>query len=367
MAEVPDEQELERLGLYDPSGEDAEDRLRLLTRIFELGASADLVMRASRVFGLGSLSLDLSIRPPGAAYHLDEFVRASGLDPLLVRDLWLALGLPTSGPVPLEVTPDAAEALRLLVGLTGLVGRESALGVARVIGSSVARIAEAMIGAIRIGIEVPSLAGGASYSEVVQEYSTGARELLPPFLDAVNAVFRRHLVLFSYQLWSPDEDKAAVTLERTVGFADMVGSTEAVRAGSVAELALTVRRFEELIWDVVTGPGGRVVKLIGDEAMFVVEDAPSACQIALDVVERSPYPVRVGLAKGNVVGLFGDYYGETVNLAARLVGVAEASTAVVSDSVRTAASEGFRFEPEPARDLKGFVEPVRAYRLDGPT
>ena len=367
MPEAPDEEELERLGLYDPSAEDAEDRLRLLRRIFELGASADLVGRASRVFGLGSLSLDLSIRPPGEAYGLDEFARTSGLDPVLVRDLWLALGLPASGPVPLEVTPDAAQALRLLVGLAGIVGRESALGVARVIGSSVARIAEAMTGAIRIGIEVPSLAGGTPRSQVVQEYSTGARELLPPFLEAVDAVFRRHLVLFSYQQWSPDEDKAAVTLERTVGFADLVGSTEAVRTGSVAELAHKVRRFEELVWDIVAGAGGRVVKLIGDEAMFVIDGAPPACQIALDLIQRSPYPVRVGLAKGKVVGLFGDYYGETVNLAARLAGVAEASTAVVSDSVRTAASESFRFEPEPARDLKGFVEPVRAHRLDGRT
>ncbi len=363
MPEVPDEQELERLGLYDSSAPDAEDRLRLLRRIFELGASADLAVRASRVFGLGSLSLDLSIRPPGEACDLDEFARTSGLDAVLVRELWLALGLPASGPIPLEVTPDAAEALRLLVGLAAMVGKDSALGVARVIGSSVARIAEAMTSAIRIGIEVPSLAGGTTYSQVVEEYSAGGRALLPPFLDAVNAIFRRHLVLASYQLWSTDEDQAAVTLDRTVGFADMVGSTESVRAGSVAELALMVRLFEELIWDAVTGAGGRVVKLIGDEAMFVVEEASSACHIALDLIERSPYPVRVGLAEGAIVGLFGDYYGETVNLAARLVGLADASIAVVSDSVRTAAAADFRFEREPARDLKGFAEPVRTYRL----
>jgi class 3 adenylate cyclase len=105
------------------------------------------------------------------------------------------------------------------------------------------------------------------------------------------------------------------------------------------------------------------VKLIGDEAMFVVEEASSACHIALDLIERSPYPVRVGLAEGAIVGLFGDYYGETVNLAARLVGLADASIAVVSDSVRTAAAADFRFEREPARDLKGFAEPVRTYRL----
>ncbi len=280
-----------------------------------------------------------------------------------MRRLWLALGLPASGAIPLDVTPDAAEALRLLVGMSSMVGEDAALGVARVIGSSVARMAEAVIEAIRIGVEVPSLDAGNIYSEVVDDYSTIAREVLPRFLDAINAVFRRHLVLVSYQLWSPDEERAAVTLERTVGFADMVGSTEAVRAGSVAELAHTVRRFEELVWDVVTGAGGRVVKLIGDEAMFVVEEATSACHIALELVERSPYRVRVGLASGAVVGIYGDYYGETVNLAARLVGAAEASTALVSDSVRRAASGAFGFEAERDLVLKGFAEPVRTYRL----
>jgi class 3 adenylate cyclase len=363
VAQIPDADELEQLGLYDPSAPDAEDRLRLLGRLFELGANSDQVVRAARLAGLGALSLELSIRPPGQGFSLDEFADASGLDPPLVRRLWLALGLPASGPIPLEVTPDAAEALRLLVGLSGMVSVDAAVGVARVIGSSVARLAEAVIEAIRIGMEIPGLDAGRGYSQVVEEYSTAGRELLPRLLDAVNAVFRRHLVLISYQLWSTDEDKAAVTLERTVGFADMVGSTEAVRAGSVAELAHMVRRFEELVWDVVTGAGGRVVKLIGDEAMFVVEDAEPACQMALDLVELSPYPVRVGLARGAVVGLFGDYYGETVNLAARLVGIADASSAIVSESVRQAASEAFAFEAQPARTLKGFDEPVRAHRL----
>ena len=365
MARAPDETELERLGLYDPSAPDAEDRLRLLVRIFELGASVEEVVQASRLGGLGSLSLDLSIRPPGETYSLDDFARTSGLDPVLVGQMWLALGLPASGAIPLEVTPDAAAALRLLVGMVSMVGEDSALGVARVIGSSAARLAESVTDALRIGIEVPSLEGGTTYSQVVEDYSTSGRELLPMFLDAVNAVFRRHLVRVSYQMWSTDEDRAAVTRELTVGFADMVGSTEAVRAGSVAELAYMVRRFEEQVWDVVTRAGGRVVKLIGDEAMFVAEEAAPACGMALDLVEQSPYPVRVGLARGAVVGLFGDYYGETVNLAARLVAVADPSSALASDGVRRAAADAFRFEPEPVHTLKGFGEPVRTHRLHG--
>ncbi|HEY3703223.1 MAG TPA: adenylate/guanylate cyclase domain-containing protein [Acidimicrobiales bacterium] len=366
MAEIPDEAELQRLGLYDPSAPYPEDRLRLLGHVFELGASVEQAVRASRIGGLGSLSLDLSIRPPGEAYGLDDFAELSGLDPRAVRRLWLALGLPVSGPIPLEVTPDAAEALRLFAGFSAMVGEDSALGVTRVVGSSVARMAEAVVNALRIGVEVPSLKGGSGYSKVTADFTTVARDLLPRFLDAVNAVLRRHLVLVAYQMWSTDEDVAAVTRRLSIGFADMIGSTEAVRAGSVAGLAQMVRQFEELVWDVVTGAGGRVVKLIGDEAMFVFDEPAQACQVALDLLELSPYPVRVGLAHGAVVGLFGDYYGETVNLAARLVGVAAGETALVSDEVRRASADAFSFEPQPARSLKGFDEPIDTYRLRGP-
>jgi class 3 adenylate cyclase len=112
----------------------------------------------------------------------------------------------------------------------------------------------------------------------------------------------------------------------------------------------------------VTGAGGRVVKLIGDEAMFVIEDSSAACDVAVHFVETSPQPVRVGLAHGTVVALYGDYYGETVNLAARLVGAAEASTVVVSDAVRQKAADGFAFTALPERELKGFDEPVLFYR-----
>jgi adenylate cyclase len=362
MADEPDEAELERLGLYDSSAPDADDRLRLLRRLFELGANIEEV-QAAGVAGLGSLSLDLSIRPSGPTYELDDFAESSGVDPELVRRFWLALGLPTSGSIPLKVTPDAADALRLLIAISGLVTEDAALAVTRVVGSSAARIAEALAGALRLGVEVPSLEAGSTYSEVVDQYSTAGRDLLPSFLEAVNAVFRRHLVLVSYQLWSTDEERAGVTLQRTVGFADVVGSTEVVRAGSVATMARMVRQFEEQVWDLVTRAGGRVVKLIGDEAMFVVEDPQAACQVALELIDRSVYPVRVGLAHGPVVGLFGDYYGEVVNLAARLVGVAPPSGTLVSDSVRRATGDAFRFELQPSQPLKGFTEPVHMYRL----
>jgi class 3 adenylate cyclase len=356
VTEQPDEAELERLGLYDPKAADAEDRLRSLRLLLELGGSVDEIAEAYSTARETDLALDLAMRPPGETQDLDAFVASSDLEPSMLRQLWSAFGLPASGPVP--VTPDAAAALRLLVGMASWLNPESALALARVMGSSSTRLAEALISAFRVEIELPSLASGTTRSGQVEAIITAGRDLLPLFVEATNAVFRRHMALASYQLWSPDEERAAVTHERTVGFADLVGSTEAVRASSAAALAVTIREFEELVWDLVTNEGGRLVKLIGDEAMLVIEDPARACDVALGLIDTSPHAVRVGLAHGTVVALYGDYYGETVNLAARLVAAAEPSTVAVSDSVRRLAGDAFTFAALPARSLKGFGDPV---------
>jgi class 3 adenylate cyclase len=360
VTETPDAAELERLGLYDPAAPDAADRLALVRRLIELGAGVDELVTADRTGQLSDLALDVALRPPGETMTLDRFIESSGLDEEVVRRLWSAAGLPASGPV--RVTPDAAEAFRFFAGIAGMLEPEMALAFVRVMGSSQSRLAEALISAFRVDVELPSMASGTGFAKRTDEMMTVVQEVLPQLVEAANAVFKRHMVRVSYELWRPDDERAAVTHERTVGFADIVGSTETVRAASAAALAVAVRQFEERVWELVADAGGRVVKLIGDEAMFVVDEAAAAVEIALRLVEASPQPVRVGLAHGTVVALYGDFYGETVNLAARLVGAADASTVAVSESVREQAGDHFAFDALPARELKGFGDPVVFYR-----
>jgi adenylate cyclase len=353
------------MGGVDPSDYLAEVD-RLVAKVRDLGATDEEIRVATERGSLGPLALDLSTRGAGPVRTLAEFANEEGMDLGLARRMWTALGLPLEGPVPLPVTEAMAEALRLLGGMVMLLGEEALLALARVVGQSVARQAEALSDAFRVGSEVPMLSAGVSYADVVDGYTAFTRDALPLFLGAVGAVFQRHLVLVSHQGWTADEDAAAVTRQRTVGFADLVGSTEVLHATSVAELAALVGSFESLAWEVVTQRGGRVVKLIGDEAMFVFEDPEAACAAALALAERSPHPVRVGLAHGAVVGMHGDYYGRIVNLAARLVRAAPPGAAVVTDAVRTAAPS-FAFDPVDLGPLKGFPDAVAAYRLAGAT
>jgi class 3 adenylate cyclase len=362
MEERPSSEELASLGLYDPASPDATDQLRLLTDAFDLGATLEEVTRAAGVrFNLGPLMLDLAMRPAGDTQDLADFA-GSGAEAELIRRIWFAFGLPDSESPVVRVTPDAAAALRLVLTLAALSGEEAALGVARVMGSTMARLAETISGVFRVGEEIPQRTTGTSRAEMAESYVEIAGGLLPSFLEATAAVFRRHLINISYQTWSTDSEQAAVIMERTVCFVDLVGSTELLRAVSIREMTSILRRFEEQVWDVVSASGGQVVKLIGDEAMIVYAEPFQACRSGLGLIDASEHPVRIGMAHGTVVSLFGDYYGETVNLAARLVNQAEPSTLLVSQALRHRAGNEVAFETVGPLVLKGFAEPVPVFR-----
>jgi adenylate cyclase len=137
------------------------------------------------------------------------------------------------------------------------------------------------------------------------------------------------------------EEPATVASELAVGFLDLVGYTALSQLLDEQELAILVARFEALTHDTVAQHGGRLVKSIGDEVMFVAEDPAVAAQIALRLTERTGDDAvlpdaRAGLALGAVVAQEGDYYGPVVNLAHRLVEVAYPGTVLVSDAMHDA-------------------------------
>jgi adenylate cyclase len=358
---VVDPEELARLGLYDPDGPDADERLELLTHLLSLGATVDEIRNAPNP---GELALDLVIRPrTGTTFG--AAADAAGVDWSTASRLFAAAGIIVRRGEP--VTPDDEAGLRLLVASRELLGDAATIQLGRVSGSAIARIAEALVAAFRLEVELPRRNAGTAYTDFVKEYAAIAETLLPEFVRMLDALLRRQIVAVAERTWSTDEQETAVMLPRAIGFADLVGYTAAVARISSRQLADVLVAFDERIASVVLAGRGQVIKTIGDEAMFVTERAEDACRIALELVrgfgDGQLPPVRVGLAVGDVVTVFGDVYGPDVNLAARLVAIAEPSTVVVSDRVR-AECEGVReFDALEPRLLKGFAEPVTPYRL----
>jgi adenylate cyclase len=345
----------------DPDAQDAADQRELVEYALSLGASPEEVARADN---LGELALDLTLRPRGPL-PLREVAASAGIDwPTTVR-LMTAVGLPTDPDFP--VTAGEAASVRLFAGAhSNLLGDEATLQLARVTGNAMARLAETLVGVFRLQVELPHRAAGHAYFDVVKDYAELTETLLPNFVSTLDAVLRRQIVAVAERMWSTDPERSVVTVQRTVGFVDLVGYTAAAASLSLRELTHVLVEFDERTSEIVARGDGQIVKTIGDEAMFVTEDAANACRIALGLIDAAggTLPaVRVGLATGEMASVFGDLYGPDVNLAARLVGAAEPSTAVVSERVRAAAGE-FSFVALPPLALKGFAEPTTAFRLE---
>lgn len=371
MAEAPSADHLIALGLYDPEEVGASDRLPMLQYLFEHGATEDDVRDFDGSGGLGALAAELWLRSPGERLTLGEAAERCGRTEDQLARLWRSLGFPD--PLVTEETFAGAE-LESLVALVGVMeavlGWDATLQLTRVLGASVSRMAAAEVAALRLNFEAPTRSSGASSIEVADTYSALVSEVLPLLNHSFDALHRRHLVVASRQYWSVDEE-LQVTSDLAVGFADVVGFTSRSRSLSSAQLVASIGDFEDRVLDVVGSHGGRLVKLIGDEAMFVADSAERMCGILLDLVETFDAdeglpPLRAAAASGAVITMHGDYYGDVVNLASRLVSAARPSSAVVSKSLRDAAPDAFDLSELPPLALKGIGKRVRAWRLRRP-
>lgn len=154
-----------------------------------------------------------------------------------------------------------------------------------------------------------------------------------------------------------------------VGFVDLVGFTGTSDGLDQAALGALLGRFESLAFDILTEAGGRVVKLIGDEAMLVCPRPAQAARAALDLVDACASeglpPARGGVAFGPLLVRAGDVFGGPVNLASRLVGAAASGTVLVDEQfARTIDDDAeLRVRPLGSGPLRGFGE-VPRWRIE---
>jgi len=315
----------------------AEVRGRVRRALLAAGASPEELEDADNRGVLDLLAVDVLTVPSTRRYAPSEVAERARLPLDLLKRTWRALGFlepPDDEPVLTELDLGAAHDLRLLLDL-GVTELDTALQLARVIGSSMARVAEASLlrGAEALGAAEDDAAAADAFVGV-------AGETLPAMARVLEFAWRRHLqeVARRAVLMRAADRATGSGPVLAVGFADMVGFTLLSQHLDAAELAGIVARFEEISYDIVAAEGGRVVKTIGDEVMFVVPDPLAAARIGLQLADAYADDellgdVRVGIAAGPVLVRDGDYFGPTVNLAARIVKIAEPGSVLVSDEL----------------------------------
>jgi adenylate cyclase len=150
-----------------------------------------------------------------------------------------------------------------------------------------------------------------------------------------------------------------------VCFADMVGFTALGGQLEARELGSVVTKFGELAADVAEGEV-RLVKTIGDAAMLTCSEPAPLVRAALslvDAVEQAELPsVRAGVAYGRALPRAGDLFGNAVNLASRVTGIARPGSVLCTAEVRDAARDEFDWSSAGKHRLKGLGEPQALYR-----
>jgi adenylate cyclase len=147
-------------------------------------------------------------------------------------------------------------------------------------------------------------------------------------------------------------------------FLDLVGYTRLTEEHGDQVAAELAETLAVLVDRSSRGHGGLPVKWLGDGVMFHFRDPAGAVLAALQMVEEFPQaglpPAHVGVAAGPVVVQGGDYFGRTVNLAARIAAHASANRVLVSEPVvQRAPPQGVTFVELGQVQLKGIAHPVR--------
>jgi adenylate cyclase len=286
----------------------------------------------------------------------DEAAASAGVSVEYARRLWRAMGFANVGDEAKAFADVDLAALSRLMSLVrdGVIDEELAVSLTRAMGHYAARLVEWQVDALVEHLE-------RTRGMTADEANRAAVETSTEHLDDLQAllvfVWRRQLAAVAGRALGAAEGSVSGVL--SVGFADLVSYTRLSQRMEERELAALVDRFDALSADVIAGAGGRLVKTVGDEVLFVADRPQSAALIGLELAEAMAADpdlpdVRVGIATGAVLTRMGDVFGRTVNLASRLTALAQPGTVLIDRRTADAVERSGEFDLD--------VERTRAVR-----
>ncbi len=356
--------------LYDAGAVDEVAKLVMIQELERLGydsdESRDLVERGD----LAGVAPDLALLGPGQL-TIAELSELSAVPVDLIELIWLNTGMPVPGSdVKLFYEADV-DLLHAIVPMLELFEPDVMFQMLRVVGSSMARIAGATETAFVTGVERRITESGGGDADLAAAAVAGLQSLR--LMNSVLGVLLGHHIRIVMERGRATRDATDrwETAAWAIGFVDLAGYTSLSEWLEPADLAALVSSFEQTCHEVITAGNAMLVKLIGDEAMFAVPLATTACDIVRELLDRlstigaNAVP-RAGMAFGEVITKDGDFHGPVVNLAARACDIAVPDEILVSDLFVHAVGADYRYHFEPAgrRQLKGFAHPQPLWTLE---
>jgi adenylate cyclase len=344
-------------------GAERAQRLRLLERLAADGYPEAELVKAVKEHRLALLPVE---RVLGGAYSASEIEERTGLPAGTMARIRRQQGLSAPDAQDRAFSDedvDAAKSMKLF--LDAGFADERIDEITRVLGEGMSRLAAT----IAASFVETFLDAGESEDEVALRFAELAEQLTPAFAPILVAAFTAHLrdsvqrgVLGLAELEAGD---IAGAHDIAVCFADLVGFTRLGGQVEVGELSTVAGRLASLSASLTKAPV-RLVKTIGDAAMLVSPEPAPLVKVALKLVdafaEQELPSLRAGIAFGPALLRAGDYYGNSVNLASRVTGVARPGSVLCTREIRDAARDAFSWSAAGRHKLKGVTGPTPLYR-----
>jgi adenylate cyclase len=364
--------DFEAEGLLDGlTGKAREARLALLEDLLADGVPLEELKRAVDEDRLVLLPVERVFEEGTARYTAEEIAAGAGLELDFLVRLLRALGAPIPADeerVYGEADLEAAKRAKLF--LDAGLPEDGVLETSRIIGISMANLADANRDLVGEVFTEP----GVDERELAQRYAAAAQTLTPLLGETLLHAYRLHLREAISQAVISESELAEGRLsgsdEVTIAFADLVGFTRLGESLEIEQIGELTGRLFQLASEAASPPV-RLVKMIGDAAMFSSRETVPLVDAVVDLVEaagKDGIPsLRAGVAHGQALSRGGDWYGRPVNLAARITSFARPDSVVVAqgvkDAIESADGDEFRFSFAGRRRFKGIEGEVPVHRV----
>jgi adenylate cyclase len=371
---------LESVGLLVPQGVDGlfstsdVHVVRLMAAFEEAGISLEDVARG---VSAGELSFPMGLfmpEPEGMPETFGGLAARLGRSPELLRRLSSELGLPPSADD--RVRAEDAEMLALIVTKLDLADEDELSRFARLYGGTAQRLVASGLQffdrTVRQRVATFDLTNEEKDSVVYQQ-AAGFTELVSNIVPWLQRRHREHSVLeYIVGVTEGFMEERGITPPHpkrppAIAFLDLTGYTSLAEERGDQAAAELAADLASIVQEAAHTYGGRPVKWLGDGVMFHFSDPGRAILSGLELVEQTEsafaLPARIGINAGTVIAQEGDYFGRTVNIAARIADYARPREVLVSEEARRSAGAAeVEFELIGDVPLKGVSRSVRLHK-----
>ena len=351
-------------------------RVRAVTALEGSGVQPEQIAAAMKAGELSFGYLDYVLQPPPVMDRTYSEVADNLAIPFdVVERVFLAFGLPQ--PLPDEQAREDDEAiLRGLKTFLDAVDEVDVLGTARLFGDALRRLAEYQLHLFHTRVEERFRKAGVPNALVLDTALKEVGVHTSPLGELFAAwLYRRHSETFTveHRVLHGEDDLERAGIHRrapadppAIVFLDISGYTRLTEElGDEASAAMPMR-LATLVEDAASRYSGRTVKWIGDGVELYFRRPVDAVRCSLELRDRIPGAdlpgTHVGINAGRVVYENGDFYGRTVNIAARIAAHAQQGQVLVSeDVVSHGSSDDIRFRRVGPVSFKGVSRDVVIY------